>query len=131
MLGLAFHPSPSLPGWVSTYWTRRVEELRTTDSLFRTLRSLAIRCLQSQVSIFYGSIASLQAAIMVLLDRHEETHVLDAILVSAISGAQKLGLHRLGDAKVACVESECPSATNPPPSTNPALVRTEVGVRIW
>ena len=131
MLGLALHPSPSLHEWVSTHRTRRVEELRTTDSLFRTLRSLAIRCLQSKVSFFCGTTASLQAAVMFLLDRHEETHVLDAILVTSISGAQKLGLHRLGDAKLACVESDFSSVTNPPPSTNPALVRTEVGVRIW
>ncbi|KAL8976918.1 MAG: hypothetical protein Q9205_007177, partial [Flavoplaca limonia] len=131
MLGLAFHPSPSLHEWVSTTWTRRVEELRATDSLFRTLRSLAVRCLQAKVSFFCGSIAGLQAAIMLLLDRHEESHVIDAILATAISGAQKLGLHRLGDAKIACVESDFSSATSPPPSTNPALVRTEVGIRIW
>ena len=109
MLELAFHPSPSLHGWVSTPLTCRVEELRATDSLFRTLRSLAIPRLQAKVTIFSGSVASLQAAVMLLLDKHEETHFLDAILVTAISGAQRLGLHRLGDAKLPCIESTSPS----------------------
>ncbi|KAL8992393.1 MAG: hypothetical protein Q9169_007136 [Polycauliona sp. 2 TL-2023] len=131
MLGLAFHPSPSQHGWVSTPLTRRVEELRSGDCLFRTLRSLAIRCLQGDITFFCGSIASLQAAIMLLLDRHEEDHVLDAILVTAISGAQKLGLHRLGDAKLTYVEVTSPSTPESTLPLEPTIVRTKIGVRIW
>lgn len=95
MLALAFHPTPSLHGWSPTPLTLRVEELRASDALSRTWRSLALRCLQGKVSLFGGSIAALQAATMLLLDAQEGSLALDAILVTAFSGAQKLGLHRL------------------------------------
>jgi len=91
-----------------------------------------LRCLQGGVSLFYGSIASLQAAIMLLLDGQEESLALDAILVTAISGAHKLGLHRLGDARLEAWPSPTASSENGSlTSTEPPHIRTEIGIRIW
>ena len=69
---------------------------------------------------------------MLLLDGHEEPLTLDAILVTAISGAQKLGLHRLGGIKLKVSSApispiEGASST----STMPPHIRTEIGIRIW
>lgn len=93
VLALAFHPTPSLLGWSPTPLTLRVEELRAPDVHSKTWRSLALRCLQGRVSLFCGSTASLQSVIMLLLDGQDGSLALDAVLVTAISGAQKLGLH--------------------------------------
>ena len=120
MLALAFHPTPSLLCWSSTPLSLRVEELRAAGTHSKIWRTLALRCLHGGISLFCGSIASLQASIMLLLDSQEETIALDAILVMAISGAQKLGLHRLGSARLEFSAS--------PESHN---VRIETGVRIW
>lgn len=69
---------------------------------------------------------------MLLLDGQEESLALDAILVTAISGAQKLGLHRLGDAKLEAPASLFSSSQiSSPISAEPCQVRTEIGVRIW
>lgn len=89
-------------------------------------RSLALRCLQGHVSLFCGSIISLQAAVMLLLDGQEDPSTLDVMLVTAIAGARRLGLHLLGDAKLAAASTEMgqPSAMEP-------LIRTEIGIRIW
>ena len=69
---------------------------------------------------------------MLLLDGQEESLALDAILVTAISGAQKLGLHRLGDAKF---EASTPLLSSirlsSPRLAESSQVRTEIGVRIW
>ena len=81
--------------------------------------------------MFCGSIASLQAAIMLLLDGQEESLALDAILVAAISGAQKLGLHRLGDAKLEAPASPISFQTSSHVPVERSCSRTEVGVRIW
>ncbi|KAI9697494.1 MAG: hypothetical protein M1820_007829 [Bogoriella megaspora] len=67
---------------------------------------------------------------MLLLDGQEGSLALDVVLVSAISGAQKLGLHQLGDAKLeiltkAFIRSDWSSLESQP------HVRTEIGVRIW
>ena len=112
--------------------TLRVEEFRASDIRSKTWRSLALRCLQGGVSLFCGSIASLQAAIMLLLDGQEESLALDAILVTGISGAQKLGLHRMGDAKLE-VSASPASSSGEDTSTcrEPVHIRTEIGVRIW
>ena len=132
MLGLAFHPTPSVHGWSPTPLTLRMEELRALNMHSKAWRSLALRCLQGKVSLFCGSIASLQAAAMLLLDGQEGLLALDAILVTAISGAQKLGLHRLGDAKLeASVSSTSSSKDGPSTSTEPPHIRTEIGIRIW
>ena len=91
-----------------------------------------MRCLQGGLSLFCGSIAILQAAIMFLLDGQEGTLALDAILVAAVSGAQKLGLHRLGDARLEPSASHTSSSEDGSPTlTEPSHIRTEVGVRIW
>ena len=91
-----------------------------------------MRCLQQGVSLFCGSIASLQAAIMLLLDGQVGSLALDAVLVTAISGAQKLGLHRLGDAKLAASPSLATfSEDGSSTSTEPPSIRTETGIRIW
>ena len=132
MLALAFHPTPSLHGWSPTPLILRVEELRASDTLSKTWRSLALRCLQGEVSLFGGSIAALQAATMLLLVAQEGFLALDAILVTAISGAQKLGLHRLGDARL----EPSASPTSPPEggsstSTESPHIRIEIGIRIW
>ena len=132
MLGLAFHPTPALLSWIPTPLTLRVEELRALDLYPKAWRSLALHCIRGGVSLFCGSIASLQASIMLLLDSHDEPLALDAILVTAISGAQRLGLHRLGDARLKAsatptILSEDGSST----STEPPHIRTEIGVRIW
>ena len=131
MLALAFHPTPSLLGWSPTPLTLRVEELRASDVYSKTWRSLALRCLQGGVSLFCGSIASLQAAVMLLLDGQEGSLTLDAILVTAISGAQKLGLHRLGDARLEASASPTSSEDGSSTSTEPAHIRTEIGIRVW
>ena len=69
---------------------------------------------------------------MLLLDSQEESLALDAILVTGISGAQKLGLHRMGDAKLKASASPASSSENGSSTlTEPAHIRTEVGVRIW
>ena len=132
VLALAFHPTPSLLGWSSTPLTLRVERLRASDVHSRTWRSLALRCLQGGASLFCGSIATLQAAIMLLLDGQEGLLMLDAILVTAISGAQKLGLHRLGDARLeASASSTSFFEDDSSKSTEPPHIRTEIGIRIW
>ena len=69
---------------------------------------------------------------MLLLDGEEDTLALDAILVTAIAGAQRLGLHRLGDAVLEVSEPSIPLSGN----TSQMLaelpqIRTEVGIRIW
>lgn len=69
---------------------------------------------------------------MLLLDGQEGSLARDAILVTAISGAQKLGLHRLGDARL-----EAPASPTSffedgsSASTEPPHIRTEICVRIW
>lgn len=91
-----------------------------------------MRCLQGEGSLFCGSIPSLQAVIMLLLDGQEGPLALDAILVTAISGAQKLGLHRLGDARLEASIMPMPcSEDGSSVSTDPPRIRTEIGVRIW
>ena len=95
-------------------------------------KSLALRCLQRGVLLYFGSIASLQAAIMLLLEGKEEPMGLDAILVTAISGARTLGLHQLGDANLQA--SGLPTSSfgeSSPILTEAPYVRTEIGVRIW
>ena len=84
------------------------------------------------MSLFCGSIASLQAAVMLLLDGQEESLALDAILVMAISGSQKLGLHRLGDAKLETSALATSSLEDSSLiSTELPIIRTEIGIRIW
>ena len=76
--------------------------------------------------------ASLQAAIMLLLDGREDSLALDAILVTAIAGAQRLGLHQLGDARLeASVSPTSSSKDGLSTWAESSLIRTEVGVRIW
>ncbi|PKX89458.1 putative C6 transcription factor [Aspergillus novofumigatus IBT 16806] len=128
VLGLAFHPSPSLLGWTPTSLTLRVEEFRASDMRSRTWRSLSLRCLQDGVSLFCGSIAGLQAAVMLLLDGREGLLALDAVLVTAISGARKLGLHRLGDVKL---DASAPLQNGTSSPAEQQNIRTEIGIRIW
>ncbi|RHZ52824.1 putative C6 transcription factor [Aspergillus thermomutatus] len=132
VLGLAFHPTPSLLGWTPTPLTLRVEELRASDMHSKTWRSLGLRCLQDGVSLFCGSIAGLQAAIMLLLDGQEGSLALDAVLVTAISGARKLGLHRLGDIKLdASASHSAPLVNGTSAPAEQPHIRTEIGIRIW
>ncbi|RAK95978.1 putative C6 transcription factor [Aspergillus ibericus CBS 121593] len=113
VLGLAFHPAPT------------VEQLQGSDVHAKTWRSLALRCLQGSMSLFVGSIASLQAAVMLLLDGQEDPAALDVILVSAISGARRLGLHFLGEAKLAVPQGAGSKFAME------SHIRTEIGIRIW
>ncbi|KAL4756153.1 putative C6 transcription factor [Aspergillus foveolatus] len=132
VLGLAFHPTPSLLGWTATPLNLRVEELRASNTCSQRWRPLSLRCLQDGVTFFCGSIAGLQAAIMLLLDGQEDPLVLDAVLVTAISGARKLGLHRLGDINLDVSESQSAQLENGTSAPVESLhVRTEIGVRIW
>ncbi|KAL4746135.1 hypothetical protein BDW72DRAFT_210716 [Aspergillus terricola var. indicus] len=132
VLGLAFHPTPSLLGWTATPLNLRVEELRASDTCSDRWRSLSLRCLQDGVSLFCGSIAGLQAAIMLLLDGQKGPLALDAVLVTAISGARKLGLHRLGDIKLDVSASLTAQLGNGKSEPADSLhIRTEIGVRIW
>lgn len=69
---------------------------------------------------------------MLLLDGQEEPLALDGILVTAVSGAQRLGLHRLGDSSLEA--SALPTSSFADGSsfvTEPPHIRTEIGVRIW
>ncbi|KAL8947920.1 MAG: hypothetical protein Q9222_005845 [Ikaeria aurantiellina] len=59
---------------------------------------------------------------MLLLDGREDSLSLDTVLVNAISGARKIGLHRLGHARL-----RIPIAS----STEQSNIQTEVAVRIW
>ena len=69
---------------------------------------------------------------MLLLDGQQGSMALDAILVTAISGAQKLGLHRLGDARLDVYQSNTSSMENGTSALmGMSFVRLEVGVRIW
>lgn len=69
---------------------------------------------------------------MFLLDGQEGSLALDAILVTAISGAQKLGLHRLGDSTLEASEPPAsPSEDGSSVSAEALHIRTEIGVRIW
>ncbi|PYH84644.1 hypothetical protein BO82DRAFT_8984 [Aspergillus uvarum CBS 121591] len=133
VLGLAFHPTPSILGWSSTPLALRVEELRSSELRAKTWRALGLRCLQDGVSFFCGSIAGLQAAVMLLLDGQEGSLALDAVLVTAISGARRLGLHRLGDIKLlhasASYSARPENGTTTP--AEPPHIRVELGVRIW
>ncbi|KAL4810807.1 hypothetical protein BDV18DRAFT_155420 [Aspergillus unguis] len=128
VLGLAFHPTPSLLGWSSTPLTLSVERLRASDEPAATWRTLAVRCLHGGVSLFCGSIPSLQAAVMLLLDAKDSSLALDAVLVTAIAGARKLGLHRLGhitlDASPAVGYGFPATAKSP-------HIRTEIAIRVW
>ena len=69
---------------------------------------------------------------MLLLDGQEGSLALDAILVTAISGAQNLGLHRLGNVRL-----EASTLTTSTPedgssaSTELPHIRTEIAIRIW
>lgn len=127
VLGLAFHPTSSHLGWSPTPLGLYVEELRASDVHSKKWRLLALRCLQGGMSLFCGSIASLQAAIMLLLDGQEESSTLDTILITAISGAQKLGLHRL-EASTSLMSSSKNDLSTP---MEPLHIRMEVGIRIW
>lgn len=132
VLALAFHPKPTLHGWSSTPLTLQVEELRASDSHSSKWRSLAVHCIRGEVSLFCGSIASLQASIMLLLDGDKGSLALDAILVTAISGARRLGLHRLGEAMLANFAPSTSSSTKGSSTlTELPHIRTEVGIRIW
>ncbi|KAL6717692.1 hypothetical protein ACLMJK_005607 [Lecanora helva] len=133
VLGLAFHPTPSLLEWSPTPVNLRVEELRVSSTAYsNTWRSLALRCIRGDITLFCGSIAALQAAVMLLLDGQGLPTVQEAILVTAIFGAQKLGLHRLGkadlqaDASPSYVSGDKQSIKGELPH-----VRTEIGLRIW
>ena len=130
VLALTFHAKPWILGWSSTPMNIRIEELRKTSALLETWRTLALRCLQGTSAIFCGSIPSLQAMIMLLLDGQQEPLALDTTLVSAISGAQRLGLHRLGNAKLAPHSSDN-SAEHASTFSMEPHVRVEIAIRIW
>lgn len=69
---------------------------------------------------------------MLLLDGQEESLALDVILVTAIAGAQKLGLHGFGDARLEAYASPTSSTEDGlSTATELPLIRTEVGIRIW
>lgn len=104
----------------------RVEQLRLAGFHSPLWRSLALRCLRGPVGFFCGSIAGLQASIMLLLDGQEDALELDSILVNAISGARMMGLHQLGDANLNDL-----AAVSDVKHTMSPQVRMEVGVRIW
>ncbi|KXG50761.1 uncharacterized protein PGRI_045280 [Penicillium griseofulvum] len=108
VLGLAFHPTPSLLGVQPTLLTFRVEQLRASDEPAATWRSIG-------------------AAIMLLLDTKETSLGLDAVLVTAIAGARKLGLHRLGNATL----DATPSLHYGSVAAEPPQIRTEIAIRIW
>ena len=91
-----------------------------------------MRCIQGEMSLFCGSIAGLQTAIMLLLDGQQGSLALDVILVTAISGAQKLGLHRLGDIRLDASASPTPAPQDGSSTwTEAPHIRIEIGIRIW
>lgn len=66
---------------------------------------------------------------MLLVDGQEGSLELDSVLATGISGARKLGLHRLGDANL-----EIPAfGTSREESklSTPSHIRTEIGIRVW
>ncbi|EAW25557.1 putative C6 transcription factor [Aspergillus fischeri NRRL 181] len=69
---------------------------------------------------------------MLLLDGQENSLALDAVLVTAISGARKLGLHRLGGIKLDASASHlAPLENGTSALVEPGHIRTELGIRIW
>lgn len=131
MLGLAFYFSAGSTDDAIKKMSISVEALRVSGSP-HAWRELAYRCLQGRVSMFCGSIAALQAAVMFLLDGYEDSLELDALLVTAISGSRRLGLHRLGEANLK-LEASIPNTLPSDGSqfTMSPVIRTEIGVRIW
>lgn len=127
-LGLAFHPSPKISGWFASQEALQVEQIRCSDQYNRgkDWGTLAQRCIKGGLVPFTGSIASLQVCIMILLDGGEDRANLENILVCAISGARRLGLHNLGKAELKPKEGERLASL-----IMPSHIRTEVGVRIW
>ncbi|PWN34865.1 uncharacterized protein FA14DRAFT_160285 [Meira miltonrushii] len=127
-LGLAFHPSPKFSGWSPSEEALQVEKIRSSGEHRKDEEwgKLAQRCLKSGLVPFTGSIASLQACIMILLDGQEDRATLDNILACAISGARSLGLHKLGRAELGPLIGQGGSSM-----TMPNHIRTELGVRIW
>ena len=69
---------------------------------------------------------------MLLLDGQQGSLALDVILVTAISGAQKLGLHRLGDIRLDASASPTPAPQDGSSTwTEAPHIRIEIGIRIW
>lgn len=67
---------------------------------------------------------------MLLLEGHGKSAELDGLLASAISGARRLGLHRMGNAELTASApftfyDRVVAAVTPP------HIRTEIGIRIW
>ncbi|CAG8085674.1 unnamed protein product [Penicillium salamii] len=127
VLGLAFFPSPSLLGFIPTPLTSRVLQLRESDERAAIWRSLAVRCLQGGISLFCGSVSSLQAAIMLLLEAKETTLELDAVLATAIVGARRLKMHRLGNPGL----TRSAFSAHVPGTAELHHIRTEIAIRIW
>lgn len=129
VLGLAFYFAPGCQGDDVQVLARRVTELREAEAPSKW-RLLALRCLQGEMTIFCDSIASLQAIAMLLLDGQAKSSDLDILLVSAISGARRLGLHRLGDAELTA-STPFTFADAVIAAWTPPHIRTEIGIRIW
>jgi hypothetical protein len=69
---------------------------------------------------------------MLLMIGQDDPLELDTILVTAISAAQKLGLHRLGGAKLETAPlSAYANKDLRETSMESPQIRTEVGIRIW
>lgn len=66
---------------------------------------------------------------MLLVDGQEGSLELDSVLATGISGARKLGLHRLGDAKLEI--PAFPISHEESDLGTPSHIRTEIGIRIW
>lgn len=128
MLGLEFHPTMDIIGWSPTPLSIKVEELRYSG-IRKTWKSLALQCLQGRMTLFCGSIASLQAVVILLLEGRERSLELDSLLAAAISGARRMGLHNLGDMKINI--SEAPSSAEYSSIEMSSNVRVEIGIRIW
>lgn len=65
---------------------------------------------------------------MLLLDAKDSSLALDAVLVTAISGARKLGLHRLGHITLDALPVV---GYDLPATAEPSHIRTEIAIRLW
>lgn len=86
-----------------------------------------MRCLQGGIPLFCGSVFSLQAAILLLLEAKETSLELYAVLATAIVGARRLKMDRLGNPGLT------PSAfsAHVPEAAELHHIRTEIAIRIW
>lgn len=112
VLGLQFYP-PEHQG------SPQINAIRSEGKCIVEWYRLATKCLAIESNFTITSLSGIQAAVLVLVHGREAPVFLRNLLKIAILSAQDMGLHQLGTADRAR-EASCE-----------AVVRKEVGVRVW